>query len=79
MDRQNADLKEFQNIHHPSILKMIEMTVENAHAAHIKVGICGELAADPELTDYFIRLGVDSLSVPASEILTLRKHIRELP
>ncbi len=79
MDRQNAELKEFQNIHHPSILRMIEMTVANAHAAHIEVGICGELATDPELTDYFINLGVDSLSVPASELLPLKKHIRELP
>ncbi len=78
MDRQNAELKEFQNIHHPSILRLIEMTVSNAHAARIEVGICGELAADLELTDYFINLGVDSLSVPASEILPLRKHIREL-
>ncbi|MCR4684614.1 MAG: phosphoenolpyruvate--protein phosphotransferase [Lachnospiraceae bacterium] len=79
MDRQNAELKEFQNIHHKAILKMIEMTVQNAHNNHIEVGICGELAADEELTDYFIRLGVDSLSVPPFEILPLRKHIRSLP
>ena len=79
MDRQNAELKEFQNIHHKSIMKMIEMTVQNAHKNHIEAGICGELAADEELTDYFIGLGVDSLSVPPFEILPLRKHIRSLP
>lgn len=77
IDRQNRGLDEFYDPHHPAILRMIRMTVENAHAAGIPVGICGELAADRTLTTEFLRLGVDELSVSPEHILPLRKLIRE--
>lgn len=77
-DRQNASLSTLQDPHHEAILKLIEITVENAHKKNIPVTICGEIAADSELTEYFIRIGVDELSVPASQILFLRKWIRSL-
>ena len=77
MDRQNASLARFQNIHHKALLRLIEMTVRNAHAKNVRVGICGELGADPDLTEYFISIGVDELSVSAPRILSLRKQIRE--
>jgi phosphotransferase system enzyme I (PtsI) len=68
-DRQNQNLDEFYDIRHPAVLRMIEMTVENAHKAGIRVGICGDLAADPDMTQRFVEMGVDELSVPASSIL----------
>ena len=77
-DRMNASLTSLQDPHHAAILKLIEMTVQNAHAKNIPVAICGEIAADSELTAYFIQIGVDELSVPASQILFLRKWIRSL-
>ena len=77
IDRQNRGLDEFYDPHHPAILRMIRMTVENAHAAGIPVGICGELAADRTLTTEFLSLGVDELSVSPEHILPLRKLIRE--
>ena len=77
MDRQNASLARFQNIHHQALLRLIEMTVRNAHAKNVRVGICGELGADSDLTEYFISIGVDELSVSAPRILSLRKQIRE--
>ncbi|MCR5321495.1 MAG: phosphoenolpyruvate--protein phosphotransferase [Lachnospiraceae bacterium] len=77
MDRQNASLVRFLNIHHQALLRLIEMTVRNAHAKNVRVGICGELGADPDLTEYFISIGVDELSVSAPRILSLRKQIRE--
>jgi phosphotransferase system enzyme I (PtsI) len=78
MDRQNAGLAGFMDTHHPAVLRMIEMTVGNAHRNNIKVGICGELGADPDLTGFFIKTGVDELSVPVPRLLDLRRHIREL-
>lgn len=78
VDRQNASLNEFRNPHHRAVLKMIEMSAENAHAAGIWIGICGELAADFSLTESFIRMGIDELSVPAGLILPLRERIREI-
>lgn len=77
-DRQNPGLEEFFDPHHPAILRMIRMTVENAHKAGIRVEICGELGADLALTGEFIRMGVDALSVAAENILPLRKIIREM-
>ena len=77
LDRQNQSLDEFRDAHHPAGLRMIELTVENAHRAGIRVGICGELAADPELTGEFLAMGVDELSVAPERILPLRKAIRE--
>ena len=77
LDRQNQSLDEFRDAHHPAVLRMIELTVENAHRAGIWAGICGELAADPELTGEFLAMGVDELSVAPERILPLRKAIRE--
>lgn len=78
IDRQNEKLDPFYNPHHKAILKMIQMVVENAHKAGKWVGICGELGADPELTEAFVKMGVDELSVAPSMILKLRKIIREM-
>ncbi len=78
MDRQNAELKDFLNTHHTAVLRAIEMTAKNAHENGIPVGICGELAADPDLTEYFIKIGIDELSVSAPGILLLRSRIRAL-
>lgn len=77
IDRQNPKLDDFYNPHHPAVLKMIRMTVENAHKAGIWAGICGELGADTTLTEEFIRMGVDELSVSPGRILQIRKIIRE--
>lgn len=78
VDRQNEKLDDFYDPHHKAIMKMIQMTVDNAHAAGKWAGICGELGADLELTEDFIRMGVDELSVAPSMILKLRKKVREI-
>lgn len=77
IDRQNPKLDAFYNPHHPAVLKMIRMTVENAHKAGIWAGICGELGADTALTEEFLKMGVDELSVSPGRILPIRKIIRE--
>lgn len=77
VDRQNRALDAFCDVHHPAILRMIEMVVENAHKAGIWAGICGELGADPTLTRDFLAMGVDELSVSPGSILPLRKIILE--
>ena len=78
IDRQNPKLDDFYDPHHPAVLKMIRMTVENAHKAGIWAGICGELGADTTLTEEFIRMGVDELSVSPGRVLPIRKIIREI-
>ena len=78
MDRQNPNLAPFCDPHHPAVLRAIRQTVECAHQAGCTVGICGELAADEALTEAFLRLGVDELSVAPSRILPLREKIRSL-
>lgn len=78
IDRQNANLDAFYNPHHEAVLRMIEMATVNAHKAGIWIGICGELGADTELTETFINMGVDELSVAPGAILGLRKIIREM-
>lgn len=77
IDRQNTKLDEFYDPHHPAVLRMIRMVVENAHKKGIWAGICGELGADMELTQEFLKMGVDELSVSPGRILPLRKIIRE--
>ena len=77
LDRQNAQLDEYYDAHHPAILRMIAMTVENAHKENIPCGICGELGADAELSKFFLALGVDELSMSPGSILTIRKIVRE--
>jgi phosphotransferase system enzyme I (PtsI) len=79
MDRQNAALSPFYQPHHPAILSLIRTTVKNAKAAGIWVGICGELGADGDLTEEFLRMGVDELSVAPSQILALRERIAQIP
>lgn len=78
LDRQNESLASFYDAHHEAVLRMIEMTVANGHREHIKVGICGELAADPEMIPRFVQMGVDELSVSCPYLLPVRKRIREL-
>lgn len=77
VDRQNPELDMFYDAHHPAVLRMIKMVVENAHKAGIWAGICGELGADTELTRDFLKMGVDELSVSPGSILPLRKIILE--
>lgn len=77
MDRQNPLLKNKYDDHHPAILRMIQMVVEAAHAEGKKAGICGEIAADTRLTETFVRMGVDFLSVVPACILPVRKALRE--
>ena len=78
IDRQNEKLDEFYNPHHEAILRMIQMVVDNAHKCGKWAGICGELGADLTLTEQFVRMGVDELSVAPSMVLKLRKIVREM-
>ncbi|MBQ9258091.1 MAG: phosphoenolpyruvate--protein phosphotransferase [Acidaminococcaceae bacterium] len=78
IDRQQTNLDPFFDAHHPAVLRLIEMTVQNAHEAGIWVGICGELGADLSLTATFLRMGVDELSVAAAGVLPLRAKVRSL-
>ncbi|MDE6219050.1 MAG: phosphoenolpyruvate--protein phosphotransferase [Lachnospiraceae bacterium] len=78
VDRQNARLDDFYHPHHKAILRMIKMVVDNAHKYGKWAGICGELGADLELTEEFVRMGLDELSVAPSMILRIRKAVREL-
>ena len=78
IDRQNEKLDEFYNPHHEAILRMIQMVVDNAHKCGKWAGICGELGADATLTEQFVRMGLDELSVAPSMVLKLRKIVREM-
>ena len=78
IDRQNEKLDEFYNPHHEALLRMIQMVVDNAHKCGKWAGICGELGADPTLTEQFVRMGLDELSVAPSMVLKLRKIVREM-
>lgn len=77
IDRQNSKIDDFFNPHHPAVLRMIKMVIDNAHKNNIWVGICGELGADTDLTPVFLKMGIDELSVSPSAILKVRKKIRE--
>ncbi len=77
IDRQNTKLDEFYDSHHPAVLRMISTVVENAHKAGIWAGICGELGADQTLTQEFLAMGVDELSVSPGSILPIRKIVLE--
>lgn len=77
IDRQNPKLDAFYDAHHPAVLAMIKMAADNAHAEGKWIGICGELGADLELTETFLEMGIDELSVSPSMILPLRKKVRE--
>ena len=78
IDRQNEKLDEFYNPHHEALLRMIQMVVDNAHKCGKLAGICGELGADMTLTEQFVRMGLDELSVAPSMVLKLRKIVREM-
>ena len=78
IDRQNEKLDEFYNPHHEALLRMIQMVVDNAHKCGKWAGICGELGADMTLTEEFVRMGLDELSVAPSMVLKLRKIVREM-
>ena len=78
IDRQNMKLDNIYDSHHPAVLRMIQMTVENGHKHGCWVGICGELGADTELTEDFVRMGIDELSVSPSFVLPIRKIIRNI-
>ena len=78
VDRQGVGLDRFFDAHHPAVLRMLRMTAENAHRAGIWIGICGELGADAELTETFLSMGIDELSVSPSAVLPLRSAIRSI-
>jgi phosphoenolpyruvate-protein kinase (PTS system EI component) len=75
-DRQSSDPGRFYDPHHPAVLRALKMAADAAHAAGIWIGVCGELAADPELLSTFLAIGVDELSVAPSAVLPLRMEIR---
>ena len=77
-DRGNEALARFCDPHHDAVLSLIALSAKNAHAAGKWIGICGELAADPAMTEHFLRLGIDELSVSPGELLLLRERIRAL-
>lgn len=77
LDRQNEKLYDFYNPHHKAVLRMIKMAADNAHKCGKWIGICGELGADLELTEEFLRMGLDELSVVPSMVLRVRKAVRE--
>lgn len=77
-DRQNADVESFCDTHHEAILRLIETAASNAHKHGAWIGICGELAADTELTEAFLRMGIDELSVAPSLVLKLRDTVRKI-
>ncbi|MBR2209690.1 MAG: phosphoenolpyruvate--protein phosphotransferase, partial [Synergistaceae bacterium] len=78
IDRQSANLERFANTHHPALLRLIRETIEAGHRHNTWVGICGELGADPELTEEFLKWGVDELSVNPKSVLPLRDRIRAM-
>lgn len=77
-DRQNPDIEQFVDTHHEAILRLIEMSAENAHKHGAWIGICGELGADTELTETFLRMGIDELSVSPSFVLKVRDAVRSI-
>jgi phosphoenolpyruvate-protein phosphotransferase (PTS system enzyme I) len=78
VDRQNKTLSQFHNPHHKAVLRLIQTAADNAHRAGIWIGICGELAADEALTETFVKMGIDELSVAPSSVLPLRAKISEI-
>lgn len=78
MDRTNAKIDSYYNPHHPALLKMIRIITNNGHLEEKRISICGDLAADLTLTEYFLQIGIDELSVAPGQVLGLRKKIREI-
>ncbi len=77
-DRQNPDIEQFIDTHHEAILRLIEMSAENAHKHDAWIGICGELAADTSLTEESLRMGIDELSVSPTFVLKVREAVRNI-
>lgn len=77
-DRQNPDIEQFCDTHHEAILRLIKMSAENAHKNGAWIGICGELAADTTLTETFLRMGIDELSVSPTFVLKVRDAVRNI-
>ena len=77
-DRQNPKLEGINDPHHPAVLREIEMTIKNGHAGGAWVGICGELGADTSLTETFLRMGLDELSVSPGRVLSVRNGVRNI-
>ena len=77
-DRQNPDIESFCDTHHEAILRLIELSAKNAHQNGAWIGICGELAADTTLTETFLRMGIDELSVSPSFVLKVRDAVRNV-
>ena len=78
MDRENASLSKYYNPHHPALLKMIRIVANNVHLEEKTISICGDLAADLSMTEFFLQIGIDELSVAPDQVLSLRKRIREI-
>ncbi len=78
VDRQNPKLDDIRNVYHEAVFRMLRMVVENGHQAGCRVGLCGELAADVNMTKFLVQLGMDELSVPPSHILEVREAVRSL-
>ena len=78
MDRTNEGLSKYYNPHHPALLKMLRIVANNVHLEEKKISICGDLAADLSMTEYFLQIGIDELSVAPHQVLSLRKKIREI-
>ncbi len=78
IDRQNAKLESINDPHHPAVLRAIQMTIENGHKGGAWVGICGELGADTTLTETFLKMGVDELSVSPGRTLSVRDAVRKV-
>ena len=78
MDRTNSKLDHFYNPHHPALLKMIRIIANNVHLEGKTISICGDLAADLDMTEQFLQMGIDELSVAPNQVLALRKKIREI-
>ncbi len=77
-DRQNSNLEEFCDTHHEAILRLIELSAQNAHKHGAWIGICGELAADTTLTETFLRMGIDEFSVSPGFVLKVRNEVRNI-
>jgi len=78
IDRQNPKLDSIYDSHHPAVLRMIQQTIDNGHKGGAWVGICGELGADISLTETFLKMGIDELSVSSSFVLQVREKVRSL-
>ena len=77
IDRQNPNLEQFYDPYHPALKRLMKNVIDNAHFAGIWVGVCGELGSDPNMTEWFVRAGIDELSVSPSMVLEMRRKISE--